>query len=230
MRILHLSATNILATANGQEEMERRSRTMQSLASGGTSIDFMTNSTGPLSIETAEDEQAAVPGLKVNLASAKGYDAITLGCFGDPGLSELKELTPLPVLGPGISALHAASLISSRFSVLAPVRSSIPSTERQIRDYGCSAKGASVRALDIPVLTIRQDRARAVDAAVRAAGECIEKDGAEAIVLGCMSMAFLRMDLDLAEVLGVTVINPLIPLVRFAETLALISAKGESKQ
>ena len=226
MRILHLSATNILATTNGKEEMERRARTMQSVVSSGTTVDFWTNPSGPLSIETAEDEQAAVPGLKANLALAKGYDAITLGCFGDPGLFELRDLTTLPVLGPGIAAMHAASLVSSKFSILAPVTSSIPSTAKQVQDYGFSGKGVSVRALDIPVLTIRQDRARAVDAAVKIAGECIEKDGAEAIVLGCMSMAFQRLDLDLAEILGVRVINPLIPLVRFAETLAMAASHG----
>lgn len=79
MRILHLSATNILATANGKEEMERRARTMQSMASVGTVVDFVTNPAGPLSIETEEDERAAVLGLRANLALAKGYDAITLG-------------------------------------------------------------------------------------------------------------------------------------------------------
>ena len=226
MRILHLSATNILATTNGKDELERRQRTMQSIASPGTVVDFVTNPTGPLSIETEEDERSAVPGLKANLALAKGYDAITLGCFGDPGLFELRDLTTLPVLGPGIAAMHAASLIASRFSVLSPVTSSIPSTLRQMHEYGFSGRAVSVRALDIPVLAIRQDRARAVDTAVKVAGECIEKDGAEAIVLGCMSMAFQRLDLDIAEILGVRVINPLIPLVRFAEALAMTATQG----
>lgn len=230
MRILHLSATNILATTNGKEEMERRSRTLQAIASQGTTVDFVTNPTGPLSIETAEDELSAVPGLKANLALATGYDAVTLGCFGDPGLFELRNLISLPVLGPGIAAMHAASLVSSRFSILAPVTSSIPSTEKQVLAYGFSAKTASVRALDIPVLAIRQDRARAVDTAVKVAGECIEKDGAEAIVLGCMSMAFQRLDQDLAEILGVRVINPLVPLVRFAEALAMTARQGGAER
>lgn len=226
MRILHLSATNILATKNGNQEMERRWRIMQSVASSGTTITFVSNPSGPLSIETAEDEQAAVPGMKSNLKMATGYDAITLGCFGDPGLHELRDLTTLPVLGPGIAAMHAASLVCGKFSVLAPVTSSIPSTEKQIQGYGFSDKGVSVRALDIPVLTIRQDRERAVDTAVRVAGQCIEKDGAEVIVLGCMSMAFQRLDVDLAEILGVRVINPLIPLVRFAEAMAMTPSDG----
>lgn len=226
MRILHLSATNILATKNGSEEMARRRAAMQAIASEGTVVDFWTNPEGPLSIETDEDEKAAIPGLRANLLKAEDYDAVTLGCFGDPGLHELRELTGLPVLGPGISAMHAASLISERFSILSPVKSSVPSALSQAERYGLAGKVASVRSLDIPVLTIREDRARAVDTAVRVAGECIEKDGADAIVLGCMSMAFQRLDRDMSEVIGVRVVNPLIPLVRFAETLALLSAKG----
>lgn len=221
MRILHISATNILATKNGSEEMARRRAAMQAIASPGTTVHFVSNPAGPLSIETDEDERAAVPGMRAALLEAEGYDAVTLGCFGDPGLAELRSLTPLPVLGPGISAMHAASLVSDRFSILSPVESSVRSALSQAEQYGLAGKVASVRALNIPVLTIRQDRRRAVDTAVRIAAECIEKDGADAIVLGCMSMAFQRLDLDMVETIRVRVINPLIPLVRFAETLAL---------
>lgn len=226
MRILHLSATNILATKNGGLELERRRAALQAIASHGTVVDFWTNPNGPLSIETDEDEKAAVPGMRANLLRAEGYDAVTLGCFGDPGLSELRNLTHLPVLGPGISAMHAASLVSDRFSILSPVESSVPSALAQAERYGLAGKVASVRALNIPVLTIREDRSRAVDTAVKVAGECIEKDGADTIVLGCMSMAFQRLDIDMAEIIGVRVVNPLVPLVRFAEALALAGAKG----
>ena len=104
MRILHLSATNILATKNGEVEMERRVKVIQDLASAGTTIDYYPNSEGPLSIESEEDEKDAVPGLLRSLRHAVGYNAVTVGCFGDPGLFELRQATSLPVLGPGISA------------------------------------------------------------------------------------------------------------------------------
>jgi len=230
LRILHLSATNILATRNGPAEMERRTGVLRELASPGTAVDLWENADGPLSIETEDDEKAAIPGLLRNVARARGYDAITLGCFGDPGLFEIRKATDVPVLGPGICAMHAASLIASKFSILVPVKTSVPLTLRQAGEYGFAGKLVSVRPLDIAVLTIREERERAVDAAVRVAGECVEKDGAEVLVLGCMSMAFQRLNVDMREILGVRVINPLIPMVRFAETLVVSFGAGRSQK
>jgi allantoin racemase len=226
VRILHLSATNILATKNGEVEMERRVNLMRGLASDGTTIDYYPNSEGPLSIESEEDEKDAVPGLLKSLRHAVGYNAVTLGCFGDPGLFELRQIASVPVLGPGISAIHAAGLMVDRFSILAPVETSVPSTLSQAERYGFSKKLASVRPLNIPVLTIRHDRELAVRIATEVAGECVERDGAQAVILGCMSMAFQRIDLELKEILGVTVINPLISLVKMAEMLALYGGVG----
>ncbi|MDP2856554.1 MAG: aspartate/glutamate racemase family protein [Bacillota bacterium] len=221
MKILHLSATNIMATPDGKAEFERRLATLNTIASAGTQVDMWPNETGPLSIETDEDHARAVPGLLENAKKVRGYDAVTIGCFGDPGLEEIRRIVPVPVLGPGIAAYHAASLISSRFAVLSPVAETLEHARRHAARFGLDRKLVSVRSLDIPVLTIRQDRERAVRAAVALARACAEQDGAEAIVLGCMSMAFQRLDIEIGREVTVPVINPLIPLVRFAESLAL---------
>ena len=109
----------------------------------------------------------------------------------------------MPVLGPGICAMYVASLIASRFSILVPVGTSVSSTMRQAEEYGLRGKVASVRSLDVPVFSIGQDRERAVEMALKVAGECVERDGAEVVALGCMSMAFQRLDADLEEVMGV---------------------------
>jgi len=221
VKILHLSATNIMATPNGKAEFERRLATLNAIASVGTHVDMWSNEMGPLSIETDEDHARAVPGLLENAKKVRGYDAVTIGCFGDPGLEEIRRLVPVPVLGPGIAAYHAASLISSRFAVLSPVAETLEHARRHAARCSLDRKLVSVRSLNIPVLTIRQDRERAVRVAVALARACAEQDGAGAIVLGCMSMAFQRLDIEIASEVGIPVINPLIPLVRFAETLAL---------
>ncbi len=223
MRILHLSATNILATQNGEAEMKRRAQIMEELAASGTQVDYHPNPEGPLSIQSEEDEKNAVPGLLKGLRHSAGYDAVTIGCFGDPGLSEIRQAANVPVLGPGISAIYAASLLADRFSILSPVDSSVPSTLSQVERYGFLGRLASVKPLNIPVLTIRQDRDLVVGIAAQVGRECVEADGAEAVILGCMSLAFQRIDLELGETLRVPVINPVITLVRMAEMLAMTS-------
>jgi allantoin racemase len=219
--LLYLSPVNILAAKGGQEEFERRKQVLRALASTGTEVDLWENETGPVAIETEEDERAAIPGLLVNIKKAGGYDAIMLGCFGDPALYDLRGLIDRPVLGPGIASMHAACLVADRFSVLSPVKTTVESTRKQAFVYGLGLRLASVRSVDVPVLTIRQDRSRAASAAVEIARACVEQDGAGVLVLGCMSMAFQRLDRDISQQVGKPVINPLIPLVRFAETLAL---------
>lgn len=46
------------------------------------------------------------------------YDAVILGCFGDPGLEALREATAAPVIGLAEAAFHAAATLGAPFGVL----------------------------------------------------------------------------------------------------------------
>ena len=39
------------------------------------------------------------------------------GCFSDPGLEALRELTSIPVVGPGAAALHLAAQLGTRMTI-----------------------------------------------------------------------------------------------------------------
>jgi allantoin racemase len=66
-----------------------------------------------------------------------------------------------------------------------------------------------VRSLDIPVLNIRSDRGHVLNKATDIAKGVLTDDGADSLVLGCMSMAFQDIARDITKSLGVPVINPL---------------------
>jgi len=48
-----------------------------------------------------------------------GHDAVTIAAFGDPGLTGLREVMLVPVLGLTESALVSACLLGHRFSIIA---------------------------------------------------------------------------------------------------------------
>ena len=66
----------------------------------------------------------------------------------------------------------------------------------------------------------RRDRVERIVAAGR---HCLDEDGADAIVLGCMSMAFLPgVARSLQEKLGCPVINPVLAALKTAEMSATL--------
>jgi allantoin racemase len=221
VRLIYMSSANMKGSEAGRREMEKRKAILTSLASPGTIIDFVDNPDGPPSIQTLQDEFHSVPGNLRNAAKAEaeGYDGGIIGCFGDPGLHAARELVQMPVVGSCQPALHLAAQLGDRFSVLSPVASAVPFTRRLVEEYGLVHKLASVRSVDIPVLTIRQDREGALNRLTEVAERILAQDGADTLVLGCMSMAYQGLAADLMERLGVPVVNPVFAAIRTLEIL-----------
>ena len=51
-------------------------------------------------------------------AEKKGYDAIALGCFLDPGLQEARAMVEIPIASMGESSMLFASTLGKRFSII----------------------------------------------------------------------------------------------------------------
>ena len=58
--------------------------------------------------------------------------------------------------------------------------------------------------------------------------ECLDKDGADTLILGCMSMAFLGISDRLQQDLGVPVVNPALVTLKFAEMLVAANLTSSS--
>lgn len=63
---------------------------------------------GPLVIESSYDEALSVPSTLefVREANRKGFDAIIIACFSDPGLMASREISDITVLGIHEVSLH----------------------------------------------------------------------------------------------------------------------------
>lgn len=221
VKIMYIVPGVMSRTDLGIPELERRKKILESHADGGTSIGITDLDEGPSSIESSYEEYLSVPGaVKMAVQAEKdGYDGIILGCFGDPGLDALREMVKIPVVGPGETAMHLASLLGRRFSIVTVLDSVRPSLERMASVAGLDRKLASVRAVNIPVLELRRDTGVSFNRMMEESRNAIREDRADVIVLGCMSMAFMDVAERIQESLGVPVVNPAVASLKVLEGL-----------
>src|SRR5215213_9145916 len=81
-------------------------------------------------------------------ADREGFDALVIGCCYDPALTQARELTDMPVVGPLEAAASLARLFGHRFAVVTDHSKAVPELEDRIRLYGLEANCRSVSAID----------------------------------------------------------------------------------
>jgi len=199
-------------------------RAAKAVAGPTTLIEAVTSPTGPVSIEGYYDEALSLPGLLKAIAAgeADGASAHIIACFDDTGLEAARQLAQAPVIGIGEAAMHAATLIAYRFTVVTTLSRSIPALETNVLKYGFDRR-CRVRAADVAVLELEKagsDARARIDAEIHRA---IAEDRAEAIVLGCAGMAQLAADLSKAH--GLPVIDGVGAAVKLAEMLVVLGLK-----
>ncbi len=79
------------------------------------------------------------------------------------------------------------------------------------------AKFASVRGIAMSVLDLAQHREATFARVADMGRRLVQEDGADVLVLGCMSMAFLDITDDLQVRLGIPVVNPVMAALKTAE-------------
>jgi allantoin racemase len=172
----------------------------------GTTLDAVTSTMGPASIESHYDEALAVPGLLAAVAAGEreGVDGYVVACFGDPGLDAAREVAAGPVVGIAEAAMHAAMLIGRAFSVVTTLSRTRGRAHDLAARYAPAGACRGVHACDIPVLSLDGDP----EVLPRVAGlarAALDRDGSDVLVLGCAGMADLAAAVE-AE-LGVPVID-----------------------
>ncbi|MEF7612791.1 aspartate/glutamate racemase family protein [Aquincola sp. MAHUQ-54] len=203
----------------------------RAVARPGTQIVAVSPAMGPASIESHYDEALAVPGLLQEIAAGErdGIDGYVIACFGDPGLKAARELARGPVIGIAEAAMHMASFIGSRFSVVTTLGRTIGQARHLAEAYGMERFCANVRACELPVLELEEPGSQARERIVAECRRALDEDGSDVIVLGCAGMADLCE--HVADVLGVPVIDGVTAATQLVESLVALrlrtSKRGE---
>ncbi len=205
----------------GEAEIARRRDFLQRHAAAGMEVEVRSVRRGTASIESAYDAAIVVPYIieSAREAVADGADAVIVGCFSDPGLDAVREIISAPVIGPGMSAVFLALQLGNRFSIVAPNEKGSGHSDAYMRQLGVDGRHASTRGMGLSVIELARGHNSAFDRICDTARRCVDEDGADVLVMGCMSMAFLGVTDALAERVGVPVVSPVIAALKSAETM-----------
>jgi allantoin racemase len=202
----------------------------------GSANEFLTNrdnrvvvdavDEGPLSIESSVEEHMAIGGILKKVVQIQDeYDAIIIGCAGDPGLAPARELARIPVIGPIEASLHTAASLADNFTVITVLDTIVPAIWRMVRDYGLENRCASVRVVNSPVLALLENKEAVTETFLGEVKAAVSEDRAASIIMGCMTMAFLRMEEPLNEQITVPVINPAKVSIKYAEMIVSLGLR-----
>ncbi|RYC47239.1 aspartate/glutamate racemase family protein [Pectobacterium zantedeschiae] len=193
-----------------------------SVASVGTEIIAVSPSQGVPSIEGHFDEAIAAVGVleQVKLGKAQGVDGHIIACFGDPGLLAAREVASKPVIGIAEAALHMATLVATRFSIVTTLPRTVIIARHLLQRYGFEHHCAALHAIDLPVLALEQDSGIAQKKVREYCIQSLRQDGVGAIVLGCGGMADLAQ--SLTQELEIPVIDGVSAAVKLIESLSAL--------
>jgi allantoin racemase len=198
---------------------EERARLMQKWASPGVEVQAKPRHKGPSSIESLYDEYRITPEVfeLVTHAEREGFDAVIASCFADPGVDAARELVSIPVIGQGESAMLVAASLGYGFSIVTSGHAIAGPMRHQARRVGVEGKLCSVRAIGVPVKEIRLGKKETLQKVVAISRQVLADDGADTIVLGCVSLSMLAERLQ--SELDVPVVNCLRASLKMAELL-----------
>ena len=190
-------------------------------ASPGTELTVLTAPFGVAYIETRfEALIGAYATAQLAAERHAGHDAVIVAAFGDPGLTALREVLPVPVLGMTESALASACLLGHRFSIIAISQRIAAWYRESVEANDLIGRLASIRALDRPLANIgsaqEDNRAQLLSLCERA----VDEDRAEVLILAGGPLAGLAR--SLTGQLPVPVVDGVSSAVRHAESLVAL--------
>ena len=188
-------------------------------ASPGTEITTVNPEEGPHHLCNPYDYAIQTPRTMELIEKNKNnYDFFVIACAADPGLDACRLITR-NVIGIGEASYLTACAVARKFSVIYELKQGEPIIRERIRRYGIDqSRCVSVRVIGRGDGEIVQKRNEMFDAYYQAGKECIDKDGAGALVLACAGMADLKKPLEKA--LGVPAFSGVESAVKIAEQIS----------
>ncbi|MBD8216114.1 allantoin racemase [Erwinia persicina] len=200
----------------------------RAVAGANTEILAVCPSQGVPSIEGHFDEAVAAIGVleQIKAGREQGVCGHVIACFGDPGLLAARELAQGPVVGIAEAAMHMATLVATRFSIVTTLPRTLIIARHLLQQYGFEHHCAALHAIDLPVLALEDGSGLAQEKVRQRCIQAKREDGSGAIVLGCGGMADLAR--ALTQELGVPVIDGVTAAVKMVESLVALGL-GTSK-
>ncbi len=160
-------------------------------------------------------------------AETQGYDAAVIACCNDPGLREARQAVDIPVVAPMEASMLLACSLGHKFGIVTVQKELVPLQEERIRQYGLRDRAVPTRTMDLgdnPMekVTSHVLHPESINPQFDELARASIADGAEVILVGCMSTAAATSLAGYKEVpgTGVPVIDSNQAALKMAEQLA----------
>ncbi|MBD0861927.1 hydrogenase expression protein HupH [Gordonia sp. zg691] len=124
-------------------------------------------------------------------AQDEGYDAVCIDTASDSGLAVLRSRLDIPVVGPGEVAMHVATMLGRKFSIISTFDRWAHNCRRNAVTYGMTHALASTRSLSDNAPDVERlltDKPEVIDALCALAERAVAEDGADIVVLASTTM------------------------------------------
>jgi len=158
-------------------------------------------------------------------AVEKGFDAVIIGCFADPGLHQARSVVEVPVLAAGESAMIMSQLLGRKFAIVTVAAEFVPIIEANLRLLGLEHRAIShrpIRSFDMKIEYLLEcfkgKRNPLISQFEGVARECIA-DGADVILCGCAYVGAALSLMGYSEIpdTGVPVVDGSAAAIKLAE-------------
>ena len=214
----------VISTDSGASDQQLQEKTalLQRAASPDTRIVIDCQRATEVCVDSNVDVVVTGPEtlLRAVQAEKDGFDAVCLYCGSDPGHDACRELLHIPVIGAAHASFAMAMCLGYRYSFITTSARRIPQKTEFIRSCGVDmTRLASVRSIEYDY-SASHDKAHwenTVRLLSDAAKLCAERDGADVVVLGCLS--FAGMGAEISARSGVTTVDPAFAMITMAEAV-----------
>jgi allantoin racemase len=206
--------------AGSGEFNEEAARILGSSQSPGTTVSVTSLSRGPRYLGFRYYKALVLVDTlhEIRRAERDQYDAAIIGCFGDPGVPEAREISDrLIVVGPGEASMRIASSLSDAFSIVVGSDSWIRGFGEEVDRYGLRGHLASFIPLGVDTLRFREQPVAMAEKLFEVGRKALDRDHCGVIVLGCTFLSSYQPELQTR--LGVPVIDPVRAGLAYAEFL-----------
>jgi allantoin racemase len=157
----------------------------QSAAPDDMEIVGATAPRSPLMIIDPEALAASAPQVvEIGLGQGKEVSGIIISAFGDPGWADLRRQAKVPVVGIAEAAMLAASDKGRRFGVATTTPKLVASIDARAAELGLAKLYTGTRVTTEDPNKLVADPGRLVEALREVVSTCIERDKAEAVIIG----------------------------------------------